>query len=119
MSWPELTELPDNEIGLLLKDPVAAFLDDTAFRAVGNCLGRIDAMTTKGPPAAPGQHRYGELVSGQLSGLFRHLRNVAIIVQAGAKVSRLTHLHDIGLHLVFGNAVRIVGKVPEKMTKVL
>src|SRR5580704_16398212 len=97
MSRPELAQLTDNEIRLLFKNPMPAFVDHAAVRTVGNRLGGTDAMIAEGSPAAPRQHRYRKLAPGQLLCLLGHLRNVAVMIQAGAKVSRLPHMHDVKL----------------------
>ena len=41
------------------------------------------------------------------------------MIQAAAKGVRLSHLHDVVLNLFFGEGVRIIGKVPEEMAKIL
>jgi hypothetical protein len=36
-----------------------------------------------------------------------------------AKVSRLSHLRDVEVRFFFRNCVRVVGKIPKKMTEIL
>jgi hypothetical protein len=115
----ELAQLIGNEIRLLLEDPVSAFLDDAAFRSDRDGSGAIDAVITKRSATCPRQHGHRKLVAGQLLRLLGHLRNVAIVIEAGPKVSGLPHLHHIELDLFFRKRLRVVGKIPEKVPQIL
>ena len=119
MSRPELAQLINDKVGVLFEDPVTTALDDAAFRSVGDRLGAVDAMIAKRDLTRPGQHGHGQFVAGQFFRLLSHLRNVAVVIEAAAKGARLSHLHDVVLNFFLGEGVRVVGKVPEEMAKVL
>src|SRR5437868_5705888 len=80
---PELGGLVADEVRLLLEHPVPAFLDDATLGASGDCLGRIEAVIAEGSHAAIGQHGNPEPAARQVPRLVSHLRDVAVVIEAG------------------------------------
>src|SRR5262245_32838973 len=116
---PELAELLANEAGFLLEHPVPTFLDHAAFRAIRERLGAVVAVRPERMAPSPAHDRDRKLLLRKFRELRRFLRNEGIVVQACPQIPRLPHLHDIALHLVLADRIRIVGEVTEEMTKIL
>src|SRR5262249_3602664 len=62
---PERAELLHYEIGLLLKDPMPAFLDDSAFGWRRHRLGAVDGVRAEGISPRPRQYRDRQLSSSR------------------------------------------------------
>jgi hypothetical protein len=119
MSRPELPQLVNDEIGFLFENPMPAFLDNVAVGAGGDRFGAIDAVIPKRPAPAPSQHWRRKFVARQLLCLFSHLWNVTVVIQAGAKIPWLAHLHDIELNFFFRHRVWVVREISEEVSKVM
>src|SRR3954452_12898108 len=106
---PELAQLVTNEVGLFLKNPVSAFLDDAPLRALRKRPSAVEAVRAEGaasPPAHSGDRKLRFCKFGQLR---RLLVNKGVMVETGPQISRLLHLHDIALQLLFADRIWIVG----------
>src|SRR5262249_790381 len=118
VTLPEARELLANEVGLLFRHPMTAFLDHAAFGADRDRLRAVDAMRSERTHPGPGEHWYPQLLPRQFSRLLRHLRDVAVKVQAGAQIGRLAHLNDIALDVFLGYRVGVVGEIAEEMPQI-
>src|SRR5262249_39363938 len=116
---PEIVKFLADELRLFLEDPMAALLDDSPLSGNGNGLSAVEAMVGEGSAARPGEHRRGQFFLGKFARLFSRLRDVAVMVEAGAKVSGLSHLHGVALHLVFLDRGRVIGEVAKEVPQVL
>src|SRR5262245_27656379 len=119
MARPKGIKLLADELSLLFEDPMAALLDDAPLGGDGDHLSAVETVSTKGSAARPSEHRRRQLLSHQLARLLRHLRDVAVVVQARPQVAGLAHLHDVTLQLVLRDGRRVVGEVAKEMPKVL
>ncbi len=97
--------------------PHSSITPPSALLAIALAQSKQCAPKDLRPPQA--SMGIGQLAAGQFFGLFGHLRNVAIVIEARSKVARLLHLHHIELKLFIGNGIRVVCKVPEKMAEIL
>src|SRR5262245_8564923 len=118
LARPEFAKLLADEVRLFLEDPMAALLDDPPLGGNGYRFGAVDAVVAEGSLARPGEHRRRQFCLGEFACLFSHLRDVAIVVEAGTQVAWLPHLHDVALHLVFRDRPRVIGEIAKEVPQV-
>src|SRR5262245_26281706 len=97
---------------------MTAFLDHAALRTDRDRLRAVYAVRSQGTHTTPREHWYLQLFLCQFSRLLRHLRDVAVMVEAGAQIAGLTHLSDIARDLFLGYRVGVVGEIAEEMPQI-